>query len=612
MACLKAEAKEKYLQYVLDEYWRFLPWKYLITKKIFRISSIIPCLLCIAISFAQKIDKFSCDFEDNICQWTQDKTDDYDWSRNQASTRKGTGPLTDHTKGPLTNKKQGPGSIRHSSSKCIHVVEGADIRPKEGYFLVIYTGCGEDRMEFRLWPNGMLMLTKYGMCVKPTGPETDGVKVGVFNSCNATDTWSWTAKGSLQYKKKMCLKPETGGEHPRNHADLVLDSICDERQNFFEFVPSDTASGWYLFINRWQPNKKARLISPSTTKAKSCLLFFYHMFGYNTKELRVYVKSGGKMYSVWSLSGEQGVEWHQAQVAVNNQTTSYQFVIEAVRGGYYGDIAIDDISLMVSCPPRGNQTRKPTVDNKDKGTTDDSNRIIIIATTVGAGVFLSIVLIVLLMKYKRRNRASKLSTPVFNIPLETNEISPEPLPVDEDPCYETIGKFYDDFGTSGSESEDPSADGGTSLYDRVGVPSNADKTSEYETPVENEHQRPGRTSDHDEVEVPSNAHQASGHTELNKRPDTLKRGATGDGDHQAFLKKVDIIEIYVIQVPEEAQHETGQNETYEEPKLSPENPVYTELDVKGRNTTENGTYQNLVKQDLDYVTPAPERRESYV
>jgi hypothetical protein len=36
------------------------------------------------------------------------------------------------------------------------------------------------------------------------------------------------------------------------------------------------------------------------------------------------VKSGGKMDSVWSLSGNKGVEWHQAQVAVNNQTASYQ------------------------------------------------------------------------------------------------------------------------------------------------------------------------------------------------------------------------------------------------------------------------------------------------
>ena len=86
----------------------------------------------------------------------------------------------------------------------------------------------------------------------------------------------------------------------------------------------------------------------------------------------------------------------------------------------------------------------------------------------------------------------------------------------------------------------------------------------------------GRTSDHEEVEVPSNAQKASGNTELNKRPDTLKSGATGDGDDQAFLKEDDIIDIYIILVPEEPEHETsGQSETCEEPKLSPENPVYT-------------------------------------
>jgi hypothetical protein len=89
----------------------------------------------------------------------------------------------------------------------------------------------------------------------------------------------------------------------------------------------------------------------------------------------------------------------------------------------------------------------------------------------------------------------------------------------------------------------------------------------------------------------------------------LKTGATGDGDYQTLLKEDD---EYVIPVPEEPQHETsGQNETCEEPKLSPENPVYTELDVKGRNTTEDGTYQKLVKRDSDFVTPAHERRESY-
>ena len=36
------------------------------------------------------------------------------------------------------------------------------------------------------------------------------------------------------------------------------------------------------------------------------------------------MKSGGNMYPVWSLSGEQGDKWYQAQVGVNNQTASYQ------------------------------------------------------------------------------------------------------------------------------------------------------------------------------------------------------------------------------------------------------------------------------------------------
>jgi hypothetical protein len=55
---------------------------------------------------------------------------------------------------------------------------GAFKKPIEGQFLVTYKGCGEDRQEFQLLPNGVLMITKRGMCVKPTGRVTDGVKVG--------------------------------------------------------------------------------------------------------------------------------------------------------------------------------------------------------------------------------------------------------------------------------------------------------------------------------------------------------------------------------------------------------------------------------------------------
>ena len=61
----------------------------------------------------------------------------------------------------------------------LHIQEDLNrSRPKDGQFLMVHQGCGKDQLEFQLWPNGTLMLTRHGMCVKPTGPVTDGVQVG--------------------------------------------------------------------------------------------------------------------------------------------------------------------------------------------------------------------------------------------------------------------------------------------------------------------------------------------------------------------------------------------------------------------------------------------------
>lgn len=46
-----------------------------------------------------------CDFEHGLCVWEQDRTDDFDWTRNQGTTpSSATGPLTDHTTGQSTGK----------------------------------------------------------------------------------------------------------------------------------------------------------------------------------------------------------------------------------------------------------------------------------------------------------------------------------------------------------------------------------------------------------------------------------------------------------------------------------------------------------------------------
>ena len=98
--------------------------------------------------------------------------------------------------------------------------------------------------------------------------------MGVFSSCDATDTWSWTAQGSLQYKKKMCLKPETV-LNPRSGIKLVLDSICDERQNVLQFVPSKYLSVLYNITGKGKTKGDGNLYATYMPK-ESC--FHSHAF----------------------------------------------------------------------------------------------------------------------------------------------------------------------------------------------------------------------------------------------------------------------------------------------------------------------------------------------
>ena len=51
-----------------------------------------------------EINKLSCNFEvPNNCQWAQDSSDDFDWTRHQGGTPSpATGPNTDHTKSAST------------------------------------------------------------------------------------------------------------------------------------------------------------------------------------------------------------------------------------------------------------------------------------------------------------------------------------------------------------------------------------------------------------------------------------------------------------------------------------------------------------------------------
>ncbi|XP_028407490.1 MAM and LDL-receptor class A domain-containing protein 1-like [Dendronephthya gigantea] len=422
-------------------------------QKTSRITLIFACLLGMTISVVQcqafANRTYSCNFEvERECQWSQDHVSDHlNWIRKQGHIRVPEGiiyegPFVDHTMGlgVLKSKTQGPGALQFRGGKCIHISHGGFTKPNDGQRLVIHRVCNEERLQFELGLKGVLKHTKHNMCVKPIKPVFDGVEVGLYRNCTKTDKWSWTKSGSLQYQKKMCLTAKNGVHHVDGEI-LVLSSVCDQLQNFIKFVP--IGLGWYLYMENSRSSKRkdsesARFISPKITKVKSCLQFYYRMFGQPAGSVQVYVLSEGSMgFPVKSFYGPRCRDWHQAQVAVNDQTTPYQYVIEGVRGvNDVGNIAIDDISVRDSCsepehPPTSSISQLNATTHRSFEVFNkpdiSSNVSIIIAVNSCALLLLVVINIFVLLKCRRRNQKPKLSTPdPGNIALTVDKSLQEP------------------------------------------------------------------------------------------------------------------------------------------------------------------------------------------
>ncbi|KAL1395081.1 hypothetical protein pipiens_011501 [Culex pipiens pipiens] len=104
-------------------------------------------------------------------------------------------------------------------------------------------------------------------------------------------------------------------------------------------------------------NETARLLSPlypANYSRSACFQFFYHMYGDQIGSLTVYMKPSS--VSLDSLTAEdvlfhrdtnQGNMWNEGFFKLNEQSDSFQIVIEASLGmKYKSDIAIDDVSLL--------------------------------------------------------------------------------------------------------------------------------------------------------------------------------------------------------------------------------------------------------------------------
>lgn len=107
--------------------------------------------------------------------------------------------------------------------------------------------------------------------------------------------------------------------------------------------------GRSLVVDMWNPSLRGafgRMLSYPLEPSNSdmCLYFYYKLYGPNTGTLNVKVVGGdGYELTLWSRTGAHGNAWHEAHCPVPHQLTRFRLMFEAVRSGFDGRVAVDDV-----------------------------------------------------------------------------------------------------------------------------------------------------------------------------------------------------------------------------------------------------------------------------
>uniref|UniRef100_A0A3Q3FYI5 MAM domain-containing protein n=1 Tax=Labrus bergylta TaxID=56723 RepID=A0A3Q3FYI5_9LABR len=110
--------------------------------------------------------------------------------------------------------------------------------------------------------------------------------------------------------------------------------------------------GRSLSVDMWSPSLRGafgRLVSYTQLAGPTdyCLFFFYKLYGPNTGALNVKVlDNDGYERILWTRSGAHGNTWHEAHCPVPHQLTNFKLMFEAVRSGFDGRVAIDDVTFL--------------------------------------------------------------------------------------------------------------------------------------------------------------------------------------------------------------------------------------------------------------------------
>ncbi|XP_067654505.1 MAM and LDL-receptor class A domain-containing protein 2-like [Haliotis asinina] len=330
----------------------------------------------------------NCNFESNMCGWTQATNDQFDWTRQKGTTSSsGTGPGSDHTTSKGYYIFIETSSPRHNGDKArvvSPVVNSQGTKCLQFYYhmygphinaLNVYTQAGSNL--------GTAIWTKKGTQGNRWIQGSVDINVKgqyniVFEGVRGVSYLGDIALDDITLKDGYCegngTTPQPGTlSNPIGKCDFENPSICGYKQDTtdrFDWTrtshttssygtgPSNdhtygTSRGHYMYIETSAPRVQgdtARLVSPTypPSKADLCLNFYYHMYGSHIGTLNVKLLINTHLSTVWTKSGNQGNQWSlgSATLSANDLTGNYQIAFEGVRGvSYLGDIAIDDVSI---------------------------------------------------------------------------------------------------------------------------------------------------------------------------------------------------------------------------------------------------------------------------
>ncbi|WAR02785.1 MLRP2-like protein [Mya arenaria] len=333
--------------------------------------------------------QYDCNFESTsqpTCTWSQDTTDQFNWTPKQGTTGSlNTGPTSDHT-------------LQNNNGHYIYI-EASGRRPNDTARILsqsvsLTTGGKCLKFWYHMYGSDIYKLNIYAKQGSALGSilwskvGTQGNKWKFANVYITPQTLTPAASGPVNvnfviegvvgksYHGDIAIDDVTvndGPCPPTDDCDFENPTICgytQDQTDTFDWTrtfgstvsqntgpPSDhtygTKNGYYIYIeasNPRKPSDKARLRSMVFDKTSaSCFSFWYNMYGRNIGNLNVYVQNLGNTMTipnkVFTLTGNQDKGWKYGSVNIGSSSPFVIIVEGTIGSGYAGDLALDDLAM---------------------------------------------------------------------------------------------------------------------------------------------------------------------------------------------------------------------------------------------------------------------------